>query len=488
MSRPDRDRHPLVFIMAAGLGTRMKSELPKVLHKVAGRPVLHWVVTAARAAGAERVVAILGHKHEQVKASLDSKFTAQTGGAVEVALQPEQRGTGHAVQCALPAVANEPDDRIVVILTGDAPLLASERIAELTAAAAASPSGMALLSTVPPRPMPYGRLVREGGVLTKIVEHPDASEEQRKILDTNAGFYAIRLGHLRTDLAALRADNAKGELYLTDLVAHAAARGGATAIDAPFTEVAGINDRVDLAGVETAARQRINEGWMRAGVTMVDPAATYIDADVGPLGKDVWLAPNVALRGATSIGDGVRVDVGCVIVDTTIGDQTYIKPYSVFTESVVGARAQIGPFSHCRPETRLDEDVHLGNFVETKKTHLMAGAKANHLAYLGDASVGAKANIGAGTITCNYDGFDKSRTTIEAGAFIGSDSQLVAPVTIGRDAYVGAGTTVTKDVPRGALALTRVKQVNVEGWADRFREAQAKKFTGGRKKSDGGGP
>ncbi|HEX4422078.1 MAG TPA: bifunctional UDP-N-acetylglucosamine diphosphorylase/glucosamine-1-phosphate N-acetyltransferase GlmU [Kofleriaceae bacterium] len=465
--------------MAAGLGTRMKSDLPKVLHRIAGRPMLHWVVTAARTAGVGRVVAILGHKADVVKASLDASFGT---GSVEIALQPEQRGTGHAVQCALPAVADEPDDRIVVILSGDAPLLASERIAELVAACEASPAGMALLSTVPPRPMPYGRLVRNtAGVLEKIVEHVDATEAQRKLADTNAGFYAIRLGDLRRDLTTLRADNAKGELYLTDLVAHAARRGGATALDAPFAEVAGINDRVDLAGVEVAARRRINEGWMRSGVTMIDPATTYIDADVGPLGKDVWLAAGVALRGRTAIGGGARIDAGSVLTDVQVAEQVYIKPYSVLSETQLGARAQIGPFSHCRPGTRIDEDAHLGNFVETKKAHLMAGAKANHLAYLGDASIGAKANIGAGTITCNYDGFRKQQTTIEAGAFIGSDSQLVAPVTVGRDAYVGSGTTVTKDVPRGALALTRVKQVNVEGWADRFRDQHAT-----RKKPDEG--
>jgi bifunctional UDP-N-acetylglucosamine pyrophosphorylase/glucosamine-1-phosphate N-acetyltransferase len=470
---------PLVFVMAAGLGTRMKSDLPKVLHRVAGRPLLHWVVTAARTAGAGRVIAILGYKATAVQAALDASFG---GGAIEVALQTEQRGTGHAVQCALPAVASEPDDRIVVILTGDAPLLAAERIAELVRACEASPAGMALLSTVPPRPMPYGRLVREGGEngkLQRIVEDADATEDQRKIRDTNAGFYAIRLGHLRRDLTALRADNAKGELYLTDLVAHAAERGGATAIDAPFAEVAGINDRVDLAEAETAARRRINEAWMQAGVTMVDPAATYIDADVGPLGKDIWLAPGVTLRGKTAIGDGARIDTGAVLEGVQVADHAYIKPYSVLTDSVIGSRAEIGPFTHCRPGSRIDEDAKLGNFVETKKTHLMAGAKANHLAYLGDASVGAKANIGAGTITCNYDGVTKHQTTIEAGAFIGSDSQLVAPVTIGRDSYVGSGTTITKDVPRGALALTRVKQVNVEGWADRFREAKAKRKKSG---------
>lgn len=467
---------PLVFVMAAGLGTRMKSDLPKVLHRIAGRPLLHWVVTAARAAGAGRVIAILGHRADAVQASLDAAFGA---GAVEVALQSEQRGTGHAVQCALPAVAGEPDDRIVVILTGDAPLLASARITELVAACEASPAGMALLSTVPPRPMPYGRLVREDGKLVRIVEHADATPEQREIRDTNAGFYAIRLGHLRSDLARLRADNAKGELYLTDLVAHAATRGSATAIDAPFTEVAGINDRVDLAACETVARRLINEAWMRAGVTMVDPATVYIDADAGPLGRDVWLGPNVALRGKTAVGSGARIDTGAVLTDVQIADHAYIKPHSVLSSTVIGPRAEIGPFTHCRPGSRIDEDAKLGNFVETKKTHLMAGAKANHLAYLGDASVGARANIGAGTITCNYDGFAKHQTTIEAGAFIGSDTQLVAPVTVGRDAYVGSGTTVTKDVPRGALALSRVKQLNREGWADRFREANTKRKKSG---------
>ncbi len=454
--------------MAAGLGTRMKSDQAKVLHRIAGRPMLHWVVTAARAAGAQKIVAILGHQLEAVRASLDASFGP---GSIAIAHQTEPRGTGHAVQCALPAVAAEPDDRIVVILTGDAPLLASERIAELVAACAASKAGLALLSTVPDRDMPYGRLVRDDqGVLERIVEYPDATAAQRALRDTNAGFYAVRLGHLRKDLNALRADNAKGELYLTDLVAHAYARGGATAIDAPFAEVAGINDRVDLATVDAAARKRINEGWMRAGVTMADPATTFIDAEVGPLGTDVWLGPNVALRGKTRIGDGVHLDVGCVLTDVTVADDTHVKPYSVLTETVVGERAKLGPFTHCRPGSQIDEEVHLGNFVETKKTHMMAGAKANHLAYLGDASVGHKANIGAGVITCNYDGVGKYQTTIEAGAFVGSDSQLVAPVTVGRDAYVGAGTTVTKDVPRGALAIARVKQVNKEGWADEMRE------------------
>jgi bifunctional UDP-N-acetylglucosamine pyrophosphorylase/glucosamine-1-phosphate N-acetyltransferase len=468
--------------MAAGLGTRMKSDTAKMLHRIAGRPLLHWVIGAARAAGADRVVAILGHQHETVKASVDVAFGA---GAVDIALQPEQRGTGHAVQCALPAVAQESDERIVAILAGDAPLLLAERIATLVRACAEAPAGLALLSTTPDRDMPYGRIVRDAqGVVERIVEHPDATPEQRAIRQMNASIYAVRLGHLRRDLQTLRADNAKGELYLTDLVAHAYKRGGATAIDAPFDEVSGINDRVDLATVEAGARQRINEAWMRAGVSMMDPHATYIDADVGPLGKDVWLGPGVVLRGKTTLADRVRVDAGAVLIDVTVGADTYIKPYSVLTETVVGDRVEVGPFSHCRPGTRLDQDARIGNFVETKKTHVMAGAKANHLAYLGDASIGQKANVGAGTITCNYDGVNKHKTTIEEGAFIGSDSQLVAPVTVGRGAYVASGTTVTRDVPRGALALSRVKQINKEGWADAFREAQAKRKKSGAEGSD----
>lgn len=453
----------------------MKSERAKVLHELAGRPMICWVVQAARDAGANRIVAILGHKAETVSAVLDARFGA---GAVEVAIQREQRGTGHAVQSAIPALAGERDDRIVVVLSGDAPLLQSERIAELTRACAASPAGLALLSTRPDREMPYGRLVYEGGKLARIVEWGDANAEERQLRDCNAGFYAARLGHLRRDLETLRADNSKGELYLTDLVACAAARGGATAIDAPFAEVSGINDRVDLAAVERAARRRVNERWMRNGVTMVDPESAYIDADITEIGGDAWIGPGVSLRGRTTVGAGARLDVGCVVTDSQIAAGAYLKPYSILTEATVGSRSEIGPFTHCRPGTRVDEDARLGNFVETKKTHLMAGAKANHLAYLGDASIGAKANIGAGTITCNYNGFSKQKTVVEAGAFIGSDSQLVAPVTVGRDAYVGAGSTITKDVPRSSLAITRVKQVNIEGWADRFREAQAKRHKG----------
>jgi bifunctional UDP-N-acetylglucosamine pyrophosphorylase / glucosamine-1-phosphate N-acetyltransferase len=464
----------IALILAAGLGTRMKSERSKVLHPVAGRPLIAWAVNCARQAGAARVVTVLGHQHEQVQAVLDQRYGA---GAVDVALQREQKGTGHAVQIALAALESESDDRVAVILSGDAPLLPAARVGELVEACWRSAAGIALLSTRPTEHAAYGRLLRdEQGRLVRIIEERDASLEQRAITEMNAGFYAVTLGVLRAAVANLTADNAQGELYLTDMVVHA--KGLAEVIEVPFDEVRGVNDRADLAAVETLARRRINRWWMVRGVSMPAPEQVFIDADISDIGADSLIGPGVHLQGDTRVGKGVRLDAGAVITDTTIADGAWIKPYSVLAESQVGPGAQVGPFAHCRPGTRLDEEVKVGNFVETKKAHLMAGAKANHLAYLGDASVGARANIGAGTITCNYDGVKKYQTTIEAGAFIGSDSQLVAPVTIGRDAYVGSGTTVTRDVPRGSLALSRTKQVNVDGWADRFREAQTKRSKG----------
>ncbi|MCG8422509.1 MAG: bifunctional UDP-N-acetylglucosamine diphosphorylase/glucosamine-1-phosphate N-acetyltransferase GlmU [Proteobacteria bacterium] len=464
---------PVVLILAAGLGTRMKSHKAKVLHHVAGRPLIVWVVESAREAGAGRVVAILGHQHEEVRAVLDARYGQ---GVIGVALQTKQKGTGHAVLSALPALEDEPDDRIVVILTGDAPLLRPTRVAELAEACRRTASGMALLSTCPTREVAYGRLVRDdSGMLLRIVEHADATESERAIDEMNAGFYAVRLGHLRSDVASLDADNTQGEFYLTDLAARAAERGGAAVIDAPFEEVSGINDRIDLAEVAAVAQQRINRALMRSGVTIVAPAQTFVDADTGPFGRDVWIGPGVHLRGKTQLADGARIDVGCILIDTSVAENAHIKPHSVLEDAVIGPHAHIGPFAHCRPGTRVDRDAALGNFVETRNTHLMAGARADHHAYLGDASIGANANVGAGTITCNSDGFSEYKTVIESGAFIGSDSQLVAPVTVGRNAYVAAGTTVTRDVPRSSLALSRVKQVDVEGWADRFREAQGKR-------------
>jgi bifunctional UDP-N-acetylglucosamine pyrophosphorylase/glucosamine-1-phosphate N-acetyltransferase len=449
----------------------MKSGRAKVLHEVAGLPLLAWSVEAALSAGADRVVAIIGHQREDVSAMLARRY----GDRVETVIQEQQRGTGHAVLSALPALADEPDERVIVVTSGDAPGFRGNYIADLAAAADDARGHMALIAARAADPTGYGRLIREDHRLTAIVEETDLAPPQRGIDEINAGFYGFRLGLLRREVEGLEANNAQGELYLTDVVARAAAAGDVAVIEAPFSQIRGINDRVELADVEREIRREIAERWMRAGVTMVSPEQTFIDADVDSIGRDVWLGPGVCLRGRTTIGEGARIDAGAVLTDVSVAAGAWIKPYSVLTEAEIGPDAQVGPFSHCRPGTRLDERAKVGNFVETKKTRLRAGAKANHHAYLGDASIGAGANIGAGTITCNYDGFEKHPTTIEDGAFIGTNTELVAPVTVGRDAYVGAGTTVTMDVPRASLALSRVKQVNVEGWADRFRESQAKR-------------
>jgi bifunctional UDP-N-acetylglucosamine pyrophosphorylase/glucosamine-1-phosphate N-acetyltransferase len=457
----------VAVILAAGLGTRMKSDTAKVLHRVAGRPLLFWPVHLARDLGARRVVAVLGHQLDKVRAALDARFGA---GAIDVAEQKEPRGTGHALQSALPALEGEPDDARVLVLSGDVPLLTQ---ATTQAALAAATGDVVVVTMHPQNPRGYGRIVRdEGGRVQRIVEEKDATPPQRAIGEVNAGIYVFRLGFLRGHLGALTTQNAQGELYLTDLVARAAALGEVAAVAASAAEVAGANDRVDLAQLDAAARREINERWMREGVTMLAPDTVCIDADV-TLGRDCELGVGVQLRGATTLGQRVRVDIGCVLTDAQVGDDARLLPYCVVTESKLGARVQVGPFSHCRPSSVLSDDVHMGNFVETKKTTLGPGAKANHLAYLGDATIGARSNIGAGTITCNYDGKHKLPTVIEDGVFIGSDSQLVAPVTIGKGAYVGAGTTVTKDVPAGALAISRPPQVNVEGWVARLEQKRA---------------
>jgi bifunctional UDP-N-acetylglucosamine pyrophosphorylase/glucosamine-1-phosphate N-acetyltransferase len=447
------------IILAAGLGTRMKSDEPKVLHRVAGRPLLFWPVALARAVGADRVLAVLGHKLEAVRAALDARFPG-----VEVVRQAEQRGTGDAVRQALPALAGEPDDARALVLYGDVPLLGAGTLEALLATEAA----LALVTAEPPDPTGYGRIVRHaGGRLARIVEHKDATGAERLIREVNAGIYLISLGFLREAVEQLSPANAQGELYLTDVAARAAGSGVVATVAAPWDEVAGVNDRVDLARMDAVARRRIAERWMRAGVTMAAPETIAIDADVEEIGRDVELGPGVALRGATRIGARVRIDAGCILHDTVVGADARLKPYCVLSDSRVGARAQIGPFAHCRPGTVLDDDVHLGNFVETKKAHLGAGAKANHLSYLGDAEIGPRVNVGAGTITCNYDGLHKNVTVIEEGAFIGSDTQLVAPVTVGKGAYVAAGATITEDVPAGALAICRARQVNKEGYVER---------------------
>ncbi len=452
-------------ILAAGQGTRMKSALPKVLHPVCGLPMLAWVVRAARAAGASRIVVVVGHGRERVEADLRARF----GGEVEVAVQAEQRGTGHAVQCAMEPLAGFDGD--VAILCGDVPLLEKEAIAALLVARAARPdSAVAFLTGVLDDPTGYGRIVRDAaGEVMAIREHKDASPEERAIKEWNAGVYAVDARFLRTALAELRTDNAQGELYLTDVVS-AARKSGAPAQGLRWSaeSVQGVNDRHQLAEVEAVMRRRIARDFGRSGVTVRDPSSLYAEADV-VIEADATIEPNVVLRGRTRIGAGARIDVGCVLEDVEVAAGAVLKPYTVAQKSRIGEAAQVGPFSHLRPESDLGAESHVGNFVELKKTRLGRGSKANHLAYLGDGEVGENVNVGAGTIFCNYDGFQKHVTVLEDGCFIGSDSQLVAPVRIGKGAYVATGTTVTKDVPDDALAIGRTKQVNKEGYASRLR-------------------
>lgn len=457
------DSAPLTaIVLAAGQGTRMKSALPKVLHRLCGKPMLHWVVDAAFAAGARDVVVVVGHGREAVEASLAAAY----GDRVRTALQAVQRGTGDAVRCALPALAADAEH--VLLLCGDTPLLEAEELRALRDATVASAEPLAVLTCDAPDPTGYGRILRDaGGRLLGIREHRDASAEERALREVNSGVYVARAGFLRDAIQRLSPDNAQGELYFTDVVGLAAREAGALGWKAAGSaSLAGINDRAQLAAAEDALHARIADGHRRAGATIRTSAR--IDAGVA-VEADAVIEHAAVLRGATRVGAGATVDVGCVLTDVAVAAGAVVKPYTVATSATIGEKAQIGPFSHLRPDSEIEADAHVGNFVETKKTRVRRGAKANHLAYLGDGDVGEGANVGAGTIFCNYDGFKKHRTEIGPGAFIGSDSQLVAPVRIGANAYVATGTTVTKDVPDDALAIARIRQENKEGYASRLR-------------------
>ncbi|MFO0708515.1 MAG: bifunctional UDP-N-acetylglucosamine diphosphorylase/glucosamine-1-phosphate N-acetyltransferase GlmU [Sandaracinus sp.] len=452
------------IILAAGQGTRMKSALPKVLHEVAGLPMLAHVVRAALRAGAGRIVVVVGHGRELVEKELASRF----GGAVETVVQHEQKGTGHATRCAMEALVDHVGD--VVILAGDVPLLESEAIASLVLAKSAAKKKLSVLTSHLDDPAGYGRILRDAhGHVVGIREHKDASDHERAIKEWNTGVYCVDASFLRESLARLDTKNVQGELYLTDVVAMAAEVGGSASVSWSAESVAGVNDRAQLAELERTMRLRLATHFARMGVTIRDPETCYLGAEV-TIEPDAVIEPNVHLRGKTIVRTGARLDTGVVLDDVEVRAGAVVKPYTVAQKSVIGEAAQVGPFSHLRPDSVLGPDVHIGNFVETKKTTLGKGSKANHLAYLGDGIVGEKVNVGAGTIFCNYDGFQKHTTVLEDGCFIGSDSQLIAPITIGKNAYVGTGTTVTKNVPEDALAISRVKQDNKLGYASRLRE------------------
>ena len=451
--------------MAAGLGTRMRSRTAKVLHHVAGLPLIRYPLRALAAIGAQPLIIVIGHQAEEV-------IAACGGAGVGFAHQGEPRGTGHAVRCADQLRRFDGD---VLILPSDLPLLRVETLRALVAAHRGADAALSLLTATVADAHGYGRIVRAGGRIVRVVEQRDAGPAEDAVREINVGVYCAAASFLFPALDRLTPDNAQGELYLTDIVAMAAADGRVIA-DAPVdeSEVMQVSSRMDLAAVERALRLRLAHRWMAEGVTLEDPDTAYIGPDV-VIGRDTIIGPNVMLRGRTHIGTDCRLDGSALIVDSTVGDHTHIRLGVVATEARIGDRCLVGPFAQLRPGTHLGSEVHIGDFVETKNAIIGAGTKANHLAYIGDAEIGRDANVGAGTITCNYDGFRKHRTIIGDRVQIGSDSQLIAPVTVGDDAYIATGTTVRDDVPAGALAYTTKEQRHRAGWvaARRKREGQA---------------
>lgn len=448
-------RSPLsIVILAAGQGKRMKSDLPKVLQPLAGRPLLKHVLDTAKQLSADAIHVVYGHGGEQVREALASE-------PVNWVLQAEQLGTGHAVQQAIPAI---PDDHHVLILYGDVPLVRADTLSTL--AEQSTERSIGLLTVALDDPTGYGRIVRDGaGNVVRIVEQKDANTKERAIKEVNTGLMAMPANALRRWLAGLRNDNAQGEYYLTDVIL-AAARDGfkINAVLAPTQiEVLGVNDKVQLAQLESAYRSQKATELMLNGVTLADPARIDIRGQV-TTGRDVFIDVNVVLVGNVELGDRVRIGPNCYLKDCSIAADAEIHPNCVLDRCTIGPRSLIGPFARIRPESVLHEDVHIGNFVEVKKSEIGAGSKANHLTYLGDATVGKKVNIGAGTVTVNYDGVNKWRTEIGDNAFVGSGSMLVAPVKIGANANTGAGSTITKDAPEGKLTLARARQVTIEGW------------------------
>ena len=443
-----------VVILAAGQGKRMKSDLPKVLQPLAGVPLLGHVVSRCRALQPSSIHVVYGHGGDAVRAAIKDSD-------LRWALQAEQLGTGHAVMQAMPGVA---DDELVLVLYGDVPLIDTGTLRQLIAAAGAK--SMSLLTVMFDDPTGYGRIVRNArGAIQKIVEQKDASKAQLKIREGNSGIMAAPARLLRRWLGKLRNANAQGEYYLTDVIAMAVKeKVKVTPLIAPtVTEVLGVNDKAQLAELEAMHRAARAHELMVAGATIIDPARIDVRGEV-ILGRDVLIEPNVLFEGRVTLGDRVRVGPNVVLRDVSIGADSVIHPNSVLEQSELGTGCLIGPYARVRPGSKLGANAHVGNFVELKKTVLGDGSKANHLTYLGDAVIGKGVNVGAGTITCNYDGVNKSTTTIEDGAFIGSGNMLVAPVRIGKDATTGAGSTITKDAPDGQLTLTRAKQITIEGW------------------------
>jgi len=444
----------------------MKSEKPKVLHHLWGEPMGVWAIRAAMEGGAQKQLAVVGHQAQKVSSEFQTILPQ-----IEIAHQETQNGTGHAVLMAMPQL--EDFEGTVMVICGDTPCLTGLTLDQLCLAREERNSPLALATAVVPDPSGYGRIIRDMlGRLQRITEHKDATSEEKQIDEINTGVYAFDAAFLRSSLKALTTDNVQGEYYLTDLIQIAATQLGEDemlpTLQIPIEEAMGVNDRVQLAEAAQMLRAQILHFWMRNGVTMEDPATTYIDAAV-QLEQDTTLGPQVILRGDTHVAAGVRIDSGCVITNTKIAAGATIHPNSICENALVGENATVGPFARLRPGAQLKKEAKVGNFVEIKKAVLGENAKANHLAYIGDADIGAGSNVGAGTITCNYDGFGKSKTTLGENVFIGSNSTLVAPVEIGDHAYVAAGSTINKNVSDNDLAIGRIRQENKSGYAEKLR-------------------
>ncbi len=476
-----RSRTPLAaVVLAAGKGTRMKSRKAKVLHELGGRPLAYYPVKRALEVGADPVVVVVGHQAEAVEAALAA---ALPGAPIRFAVQEDQLGTAHAVLAAKGALRgwNGP----VAILSGDTPLLEAETLRRVVAARARAKAPLAIATMTLDAPRGYGRVLRDAkGRPARVVEEKDATDAERAIHEVNAGLYCAEAAFLWRALARVGAANAQKEFYLPDLVERAARKEGVVAVEVPAAEAGGVNDREELARAGRVLLARRAAALMKAGVTIEDPARFDCDEGV-EIGSDVVVEPGVRLLGRTRIGAGSRIGAGAILNHAVLAEDVTIRPYTVIDESTIAARAILGPFSRLRPGSDIGVDAHVGNFVETKKSRLGRGSKANHLAYVGDSVVGEKVNIGAGTITCNYDGEKKHETRIGDGAFIGSDSILVAPLEIGAGAYVAAGSVITDPVPPGALALGRAKQVNKEGWVEKRRAEKRMKGAGSAAPSPG---
>ena len=442
-----------VIILAAGKGTRMRSSLPKVLQPLAGRPLLGHVIATAKQLNANNIITIYGHGGDLVQNAFQTEH-------IDWVEQAQQLGTGHAVQMTLPVLKQ---DGMALILSGDVPCVTQDTLQRLLDAS--QKTGIGLVTLTLPDASGYGRIVRKNGAIQAIVEHKDASDEQRQIQEINTGIYCVSNAKLHEWLPKLSNDNAQGEYYLTDIVAMALADGMTVASVEPNLafEVEGVNDRVQLAALEREFQNFQAKQLMQQGVHLIDPSRFDLRGHL-TVGQDVCIDINVIIEGDVTLGDHVEIGAGCVIKNTTIAAGTKVQPYSVFDNAVVGENVQIGPFARLRPGAKLAADVHIGNFVEVKNSSIGVGSKANHFTYLGDAEIGSGSNIGAGTITCNYDGANKFKTIIGDAAFIGSNSSLVAPVNIGHGATVGAGSVITRDVANHSLAFERNKQLTKENY------------------------